>query len=117
MVLELIMIPGSLKLTFLLRKVRLTMKIQNPDLPQDLVPPLRDDHEEPGEEPVDAESDESPQKRLSPEEDIDVDAPETVSLLFATALPDNKGSTVLEAIQDVVSYCWALNYPDREVPL
>ena len=37
--------------------------------------------------------------------------PETVNLLFATALPDNKSATVLEAIQDVVMYCWALNIP------
>ena len=42
---------------------------------------------------------------------MDITGPETTNLIFVTALPDNKGSTVLEAIQDVVLYCWALNLP------
>ncbi|CAE7228630.1 RE1, partial [Symbiodinium sp. CCMP2456] len=73
-------------------------------------PPLpRDDEEIPdGDE---EESDDRTKKHLSPEEDLDMSGPETVSLLFSTGLPDNKGSTVLEAIQDVVMYCWALNIP------
>ncbi|CAE7260415.1 unnamed protein product [Symbiodinium microadriaticum] len=53
----------------------------------------------------------APEGRLSPEDDLDSTGPDTVNLIFATALTDNKGSTVLEAIQDVVTYCWALNIP------
>ncbi|CAE7787384.1 hypothetical protein AK812_SmicGene8300 [Symbiodinium microadriaticum] len=51
------------------------------------------------------------EKRLGPEEDLDLSGPEIVNLIFATALQDNKSATVLEAIQDVVTYCWALNIP------
>ena len=57
------------------------------------------------------DSDEPVPERLTPEEDIDMTGPDTANLLFATALPDNKSATVLEAIQDVVTYCWALNIP------
>ena len=60
---------------------------------------------------LDEDSDEPPKERLNPEEDLDLTGPETTNLIFATAMPDNKGSTVLEAIQDVVMYCWALNIP------
>ncbi|CAE7343225.1 lgrC, partial [Symbiodinium sp. KB8] len=68
--------------------------------------------EKDGDEPCDGEEEEHlPEKRLSPEDDLDMVAPETVNLIFATALPDNKSSTVLEAIQDVVTYCWSLNVP------
>ena len=73
-------------------------------------PVQRDD----GELMVPADDDEDSDKvadRRNPEEDIDLTGPDTVNLLFATAIPDNKGSTVLEAIQDVVTYCWALNIP------
>ncbi|CAE7948545.1 RE2 [Symbiodinium sp. KB8] len=61
--------------------------------------------------PVEDDDDAIPTGRLSPEEDMDLTGPDTVNLIFATALPDNKGATVLEAIQDVVTYCWALNIP------
>ncbi|CAE7208296.1 GIP [Symbiodinium sp. CCMP2456] len=57
------------------------------------------------------EDQEQPAQRISPEEELDMTGPETVNLIFATAIPDNKGATVLEAIQDVVMYCWSLNIP------
>ena len=78
-----------------------------PEVAED--PPLDPDD---GGEVLDGDdSDEPPPQQLGPEEDIDLVAPETVNLIFASAIPDNKGSTVLEAIQDVVLYCWALNIP------
>ncbi|CAE7233632.1 GIP, partial [Symbiodinium sp. CCMP2456] len=52
-----------------------------------------------------------PRKRGEHDDELDVTGPDTVNLLFATALQDNKGATVLEAIQDVVMYCWSLNIP------
>eukprot|EP00439_Symbiodinium_sp_Y106_P050419 s505_g6.t1 len=45
------------------------------------------------------------------EDDLDMSGPDLVNLIFATAIPDNKGATVLEAIQDVVLYCNSLNIP------
>ncbi|CAE7545605.1 unnamed protein product [Symbiodinium sp. CCMP2456] len=57
------------------------------------------------------EDQEQSAQRVSPEEELDMTGPETVNLIFATAIPDNKGATVLEAIQDVVMYCWSLNIP------
>ena len=45
------------------------------------------------------------------EDEIDVTGPDLVNLIFASGLQDNKGTTVLEAIQDVVLYCSSLNIP------
>ncbi|CAE7460417.1 TY5A [Symbiodinium sp. CCMP2456] len=59
----------------------------------------------------DGEEDDQPGQKVSPEEELDMTGPDTVSLIFATAMQDNKGATVLEAIQDVVMYCWSLNIP------
>ncbi|OLP78075.1 Copia protein [Symbiodinium microadriaticum] len=59
----------------------------------------------------DDETEGAAEKRKSYEDDIDVTGPDLVNLLFASGLPDNKGATVLEAIQDVVLYCSALNIP------
>ncbi|OLP82592.1 hypothetical protein AK812_SmicGene36730 [Symbiodinium microadriaticum] len=64
-----------------------------------------------GEDVEDDHEEERSDKRLSPEEDLDLSGPEVVNLIFATALQDNKSAIVLEAIQDVVTYCWALNIP------
>ena len=63
------------------------------------------------EEQVDDETEGAAERRKSYEDDIDVTGPDLINLLFASGLPDNKGSTVLEAIQDVVLYCSALNIP------
>ncbi|CAE7266254.1 unnamed protein product [Symbiodinium sp. CCMP2456] len=57
------------------------------------------------------EDDEDARKKLDPEEDIDLAPPELVNLIFATGIRDDKAATVLEAIQDVVLYCHALNIP------
>ncbi|CAE7200035.1 GIP, partial [Symbiodinium sp. CCMP2456] len=57
------------------------------------------------------EDDEDTHKKLDPEEDIDLAPPELVNLIFATGIRDDKAATVLEAIQDVVLYCYALNVP------
>ena len=76
--------------------------------PREVDPP--DDHGS-GDQGLEDDSDEPIVGRPNPEEDFDMTGPETVNLLFATALPDNKSATVLEAIQDVVMYCWALNIP------
>ena len=45
------------------------------------------------------------------EDEIDVTGPDLVNLIFASGLHDNRGTTVLEAIQDVVLYCSSLNIP------
>ena len=45
------------------------------------------------------------------EDDLDMTGPDLVNLVFATAIQDNKSSTVLEAIQDVILYCGALSIP------
>ena len=45
------------------------------------------------------------------DDDTDLQGPDLVNLIFAVAIPDNKGATVLEAIQDVVLYCSSLNIP------
>eukprot|EP00439_Symbiodinium_sp_Y106_P047434 s2867_g6.t1 len=45
------------------------------------------------------------------DDDTDLQGPDLVNLIFAMAIPDNKGATVLEAIQDVVLYCSSLNIP------
>ena len=45
------------------------------------------------------------------EDDLDMTGPDLVNLVFATAIPDNKSSTVLAAIQDVILYCSALSIP------
>ena len=65
----------------------------------------------PEEEQEDDEAEGAEGKRKSYEDDIDVTGPDLVNLLFASGLPDNKGATVLEAIQDVILYCSALNIP------
>ena len=70
------------------------------DLPGD---PGRDDGAE------DPEQKEVP--RRDPDEDPDLEGPELVNLIFACGLKDDKAPTVLEAIQDVVLYCRALNIP------
>ena len=62
---------------------------------------VSDDHEERA----------SAERRKNYDEDIDVTGPDLVNLIFSSGLPDNKGSTVLEAIQDVVLYCSSLNIP------
>ncbi|CAE7630141.1 unnamed protein product [Symbiodinium sp. CCMP2592] len=49
--------------------------------------------------------------RRDHEEDLDLAGPELVNLIFACGLKDDKSATVLEAIQDVVLYCKALNIP------
>ncbi|CAE7642041.1 RE2 [Symbiodinium sp. CCMP2456] len=61
-------------------------------------------------EEIDDEDDPQP-PAPDPGEALDVTGPDTVNLVFATAMIDNKGATVLEAIQDVVMYCWSLNIP------
>ncbi|CAE7228639.1 RE1, partial [Symbiodinium sp. CCMP2456] len=61
-------------------------------------------------EELDDEDDPQP-PAPDPGEALDVTGPDTVNLVFATAMIDNKGATVLEAIQDVVMYCWSLNIP------
>ncbi|OLQ02545.1 Transposon Ty2-OR2 Gag-Pol polyprotein [Symbiodinium microadriaticum] len=57
------------------------------------------------------EDDQEEAKKLDPEEDIDLAPPPLVNLIFATGIRDDKAATVLEAIQDVVLYCQALNIP------
>ena len=49
--------------------------------------------------------------RRDPDEDPDLEGPELVNLIFARGLRDDKAPTVLEAIQDVVLYCRAMNIP------
>eukprot|EP00439_Symbiodinium_sp_Y106_P079760 s160_g18.t1 len=64
--------------------------------------------------PADDEGDEEEGPRTSikeHEDEIDVTGPDLVNLIFASGLQDNKGTTVLEAIQDVVLYCSSLNIP------
>ena len=50
-------------------------------------------------------------KKRDPEEDLDLAGPELVNLIFACGLKDDKATTVLEAVQDVVLYCRSLNIP------
>ncbi|CAE7231186.1 RE1, partial [Symbiodinium sp. CCMP2456] len=57
------------------------------------------------------EDQEEPAKKKDPEEDLDLAAPELVNLIFAAGIKDDKAPTVLEAIQDVILYCQALNIP------
>ncbi|CAE7344119.1 unnamed protein product [Symbiodinium sp. KB8] len=68
------------------------------------VPPPADEEER-------QEEDHEPGKKLDPEEDIDLAPPALVNLVFATGITDDKAATVLEAIQDVVLYCQAMNIP------
>ena len=49
--------------------------------------------------------------RRDPEDDLDLAGPELVNLIFACGLKDDKATTVLEAVQDVVLYCRSLNIP------
>ncbi|OLP89218.1 hypothetical protein AK812_SmicGene29368 [Symbiodinium microadriaticum] len=65
----------------------------------------------PAEEEERQEEDIEPAKKLDPEEDIDLAPPALVNLIFATGVKDDKAATVLEAIQDVVLYCQAMNIP------
>ena len=60
---------------------------------------------------AEAPPEEETHKGLHPEEDIDLAPPELVNLIFACGIRDDKAATVLEAIQDVVLYCQALNIP------
>ncbi|CAE7231746.1 RE2 [Symbiodinium sp. CCMP2456] len=65
-------------------------------------------------EPVedeDKDQEDEPAKKKDPEEDLDLAAPDLVNLIFATGIKDEKAPTVLEAIQDVILYCQALNIP------
>ena len=68
-------------------------------------------------EPVQVDEDDDDEVRADKrdphrhEEDSDLAGPDLVNLLFAAAMPDNKGATVLEAIQDVILYCNSLNIP------
>ncbi|CAE7310954.1 GIP, partial [Symbiodinium microadriaticum] len=50
-------------------------------------------------------------RKRDPEEDSDLAGPELVNLIFACGLKDDKATTVLEAVQDVVLYCRSLNIP------
>ena len=45
------------------------------------------------------------------DEDLDLAAPELVNLVFSSGIRDDKATTVLEAVQDVVLYCQSLNIP------
>ena len=45
------------------------------------------------------------------EDDLDLAGPELVNLIFSCGLKDDKATTVLEAVQDVVLYCRSLNIP------
>ncbi|OLP78092.1 Retrovirus-related Pol polyprotein from transposon TNT 1-94 [Symbiodinium microadriaticum] len=74
------------------------------------LPPERVGSEEPAHDGSGPPEEDEP-KRLSPEEDLDLAPPELVNLIFASGLRDDKAATVLEAIQDVVLYCQALNIP------
>ena len=73
--------------------------------PPEHVPPKDDGGD------VEASPEEETHKGLDPEEDIDLAPPELVNLIFACGIRDDKATTVLEAIQDVVLYCQALNIP------
>ena len=63
---------------------------------------------EEGEQEAGASSKKDPNRY---EDDLDMTGPDLVNLVFATAIQDNKSSTVLEAIQDVILYCSALSIP------
>ena len=63
---------------------------------------------EEGEEEAGASSKKDPNRY---EDDLDMTGPDLVNLVFATAIQDNRSSTVLEAIQDVILYCSALSIP------
>ena len=71
----------------------------------------REEIGDPEEEQIEDEAEGPAERRKSYEDDIDVTGPDLVNLVFASGLPDNKSATVLEAIQDVVLYCSALNIP------
>ena len=49
--------------------------------------------------------------KRDPEEELDLAGPELVNLIFACGLKDDKATTVLEAIQDVVLCCRSLSIP------
>ena len=72
-----------------------------------------EDHKRSEEAPGDGESGQDFElvPRRNPEEDSDLTAPELVNLIFACGLKDDKATTVLEAVQDVVLYCKALSIP------
>ncbi|CAE7333336.1 RE1, partial [Symbiodinium sp. KB8] len=75
----------------------------DPVLPQENEADQEEDDEE-----VEKASKGDPQRY---EDDLDMTGPELVNLVFAAAIPDNKSTTVLEMIQDVILYCSALNIP------
>ncbi|CAE7421078.1 Eef1g [Symbiodinium sp. CCMP2592] len=74
-------------------------------------PPPDGDGEGIQEEDVEESDEPGEGRKRRGDDDVDVAAPELVNLIFASGLQDNKGSTVLEAVQDVVLYCAALNIP------
>ena len=49
--------------------------------------------------------------KRDPEDDLDLAGPELVNLIFSCGLKDDKATTVLEAVQDVVLYCRSLSIP------
>ncbi|CAE7339671.1 GIP [Symbiodinium microadriaticum] len=65
--------------------------------------------------PADEEGEEEPPFKEHARRDHDLDpdlsAPELVNLIFSCGLKDDKATSVLEAIQDVVLYCRSLNIP------
>ena len=63
--------------------------------------------------PDDEGDDPEPERggKRDPDEDLDLAAPELVNLIFSAGLRDDKATTVLEAVQDVVLYCQSLNIP------
>ncbi|OLP75136.1 Retrovirus-related Pol polyprotein from transposon TNT 1-94 [Symbiodinium microadriaticum] len=67
-----------------------------------------DNTADPADDP-EAELKEAP--RRDPELDPDLAGPELVNLIFSCGLKDDKATSVLEAIQDVVLYCRSLNIP------
>ena len=72
------------------------------------VPKSDDVAPEEGEEEAGESSKKDPNRY---EDDLDMTGPDLVNLVLATAIQDNKSSTVLEAIQDVILYCSALSIP------
>ena len=60
---------------------------------------------------VEEEPELKPEARRDHEEDLDLAGPELVNLIFSCGLKDDKATSVLEAVQDVVLYCRSLNIP------
>ncbi|OLP97902.1 Retrovirus-related Pol polyprotein from transposon TNT 1-94 [Symbiodinium microadriaticum] len=79
------------------------LNVDQAEAEKESIRPIEAVEEEQGEEEAN--------KKLDPEEDLDLAPPELVNLIFSTGLRDDKSATVLEAIQDVVLYCQSLNIP------